>query len=295
MNMLHIATVHWRDDRWIDIQLKYLRQHIATEFKIYAFLNYLPDEHRTKFFYSSTEPIRSHASKLNLLADIAAFNAAAPEDWLMFLDGDAFPIGDVVSFARRAFERYPLMAIQRRENNGDVQPHPAFCLTTIGFWRSIRGDWKEGHAWRDTTGRTVTDVGGNLLGILEQRNIEWRPMLRSNRTDLHPLLFGLYEDVVYHHGFGFRGPGIARVERGGLKRSRTHPISKAVDAMFRVLPSGGVLERTGAALSPAVRAQRQAVERNALLHREVFDSIRRDPFFYRRFQDVGASGNPAKH
>ena len=132
--MLHIATVHWKDDRWVDIQLKYLRLHISREFKVYAFLNHLPQTHRSKYFYSSTEPIHSHAVKLNVLADIAAFNATSPDDWLMFIDGDAFPVGDVVSFACTMFNKsYPLIAIQRRENNGDVQPHPSFCLTTVGF------------------------------------------------------------------------------------------------------------------------------------------------------------------
>ena len=69
--MIHIATVHWQDDRWIDIQLKYLNNNITHPFKVYAFLNGLERDHRSKFFYSSSEPIQSHAIKLNLLADIA--------------------------------------------------------------------------------------------------------------------------------------------------------------------------------------------------------------------------------
>jgi len=31
-------------------------------------------------------------------------------------------------------------------------------------------------------------------------------LLRSNRIDLHPILFALYGGIVYHHGSGFRGP-----------------------------------------------------------------------------------------
>jgi len=40
--MLHIATVHWKDDRWVDIQLKYLHRYVSREFKVYAFLHELP-------------------------------------------------------------------------------------------------------------------------------------------------------------------------------------------------------------------------------------------------------------
>ena len=99
--MLHILTVHWNDDSWIDIQLDYLRKYIRQPYKVYAFLNNIPVEHRNKFFYSSIEPIREHPIKLNILADIAAFNSEGDDDLLMFIDGDAIPIGDVISFVTK--------------------------------------------------------------------------------------------------------------------------------------------------------------------------------------------------
>jgi len=253
--MLHIVTVHWKDDRWVDIQLQYLRRYISREFRVYAFLNDLPDVHRTKYFYASTERIRSHAVKLNVLADMAGFNATSPEDWLMFLDGDAFPIADLVSFARPLLKTCPLLAVQRRENNGDVQPHPSFCLTTVGFWKSIEGDWHPGHQWTNAQGELVSDVGGNLLGILERHEIRWHPMVRSNRKNLHPLLFGLYDDVIYHHGLGFRtGP-----TRIGLQQAMAEG-------------------------SPEESARSSAIAENERLSKAVFESIQRDPFFYRDFQ-----------
>jgi hypothetical protein len=73
-------TVHWQDDQWVDVQLKYLQNNIQEPFKAYAYLNDLPRDHRSKFFYSSTEPIDSHAVKLNLLAEIASYNADGPDD-----------------------------------------------------------------------------------------------------------------------------------------------------------------------------------------------------------------------
>jgi hypothetical protein len=61
--MIHVATVHWNDSRWIDIQHRYLSAHLSEEFRIYAFLNGIEDTsaQRGKFFYVSTEPIESHA------------------------------------------------------------------------------------------------------------------------------------------------------------------------------------------------------------------------------------------
>ena len=275
--MIHVLTVHWQDDRWVDIQLKYLHRHIRQPFKVYAFLNDVPQLHRTKYFYSSTEPIEDHAVKLNILADIAAFDASGSEDLLMFLDGDAFPIGDIISFGREKLDHYPLMAVQRRENGGDIQPHPCFCLTTVGFWKTIKGDWKAGYRWKNAQGNDVTDVGGNLLGILMEKGIEWYPMLRSNRRDLHPLLFGLYEDLVYHHGAAFRKPSTT------IDRVR---ITEARAGRYRLknwLPSAGLFSRLKAMFIP----MRKIVDRNKNLSQQIYEMIKEDPFFYRHFQQSG--------
>ena len=122
-----------------------------------------------------------------------------------------------------------LVAVQRYENNGDIQPHPCFCVTTIGFWRQIGGDWHAGETWLDRDDNEVTDVGGNLLAILKERDIHWLPLRRVNRVNPHPLLFGLYGDddgpIVYHHGAGFRsgfdtGRDSRRTRAGTRKASR---------------------------------------------------------------------------
>jgi hypothetical protein len=275
--VIHVLTIHWRDDRWVDIQLTYLHRHIQEPFKVYAFLNELPQVHRAKYFYSSTEPIEDHAIKLNILADIAAFNAIDSEDLLVFLDGDAFPIGDVISFGREKLNRYPLIAVQRRENGGDVQPHPCFCLTTVGFWKTINGDWKAGYQWKNSQGNLITDVGGNLLGIFREKGIEWYPMLRSNKKNLHPLLFGLYEDLVYHHGAAFRKPSTT-IDRVKITRARA--------GRYRLknwLPDTGLLLRVKAMFVP----MRKIVEENRRLSQRIYEMIREDPFFYRYFQQSG--------
>jgi hypothetical protein len=275
--MLHILTVHWNDDRWVDIQLDYLRRHIQQPYKVYAFLNGVPDEHRKKFFYSSIEPVKEHAIKLNILADIAAFNSEGDDDLLMFIDGDAIPIGDVISFGHEKLKQYPLVAVQRLENNGDIQPHPCFCLTTIKFWKEIDGDWKKGFQWINTRdrsvtdvvcGRSVTDVGGNLLKILREKGLEWYPMRRSNTTNLHPVLFALYDKLVYHHGAGFREP----VTRRDMEISATRA------KFIRLAPT----RRLKKMLSPK---KKEIEEKNSVLSQQVFKMIKENSEFYRHFQE----------
>lgn len=158
----------------------------------------------------SEAPNINHATKLNYLADII-LNDSDDDDYLIFIDGDAFPIADLFPFIERILGQYFLTAVRRDENGGDIQPHPCFCATTTQFWKEIQGDWSPGFTWKNSAGMDMTDVGGNLLGVLLKRAIPWYPMLRSNKLNLHRLWFGIYDGHVYHHGAGFR-PAVSRID-----------------------------------------------------------------------------------
>lgn len=203
--MIHIATVHWQKDQWIDIQLSYLEKHLAEPFKVYAFLNEIPHHHYQKFHFVCDEPIEDHPVKLNILARIIEAQAD-DDDLLIFLDGDAFPIAPIDAFLEKTLKTHPLTAIVRAENLSDFQPHPSFCATTVGFWKKLRGDWKKGYCWKDSTGMLITDAGGNLLKQLQEKAVNWLPLYRSQSVDKHPLFFGIYHSIIYHHGAGFRPP-----------------------------------------------------------------------------------------
>jgi hypothetical protein len=204
--MIHIATVHFKSGRWIEPQQRFLRKHLRSPFQVYAWLNDIPEWPKDAFHYTCTEPVVSHAVKLNLLADLIQFAAGSDDDILLFIDGDAFPIGNVEKLFQEKLARHKLIAVQRLENQGDCQPHPCFCATTVGFWKSIKGDWKEGFQWTGRTGEKVSDVGGNLLGLMQRHQVDWLPLVRSGGITDHPVLFGFYGGLVYHHGAGFRAP-----------------------------------------------------------------------------------------
>jgi hypothetical protein len=275
--MLHIATVHWRTEDWIDIQLAHLKRHIKGPYRVYAFLNEVPEANRAKFFHASLEPVREHAAKLNMLADV--IRSEAPDgDLIMFLDGDAFPIADLTPILDGVTAQNPLVAVQRLENNGDRQPHPCFCVTTVGFWASIGGDWNEGHTWADRSGNPVTDVGGNLLGILEERRIAWRPLLRTNRTNLHPLWFGVYGGTVYHHGAGFRTDKLSRADLAVLAEAqgRRPAVARAATRMLDYL-----LRRSPVRVLRGLTRARREDRRVARLSQEFFERVKSDEQFHR--------------
>jgi hypothetical protein len=195
--------VHYGSPRWIEIQARHLREHVRVPYRTWTSLQRI-DPSYAAYFDVVIEQQGSHAGKLNHLANEIS-HAASADDVLMFLDGDAFPVADPLPLIERSLAQAPLVAVRRTENAGDPQPHPSFCATTVGAWQRLAGDWSAGYSWVNDAGERVSDVGGNLLRKLELTHTPWVPVLRSNRTSLDPVFFGIYGDVIYHHGAGFRG------------------------------------------------------------------------------------------
>ena len=162
------------------------------------------------------------------------------------------------------------MAVRRDENDTDRQPHPSFCAVRVRDWERLHGDWSPGYAWKTSAGTPTTDVGGNLLRALERTGDPWTPLLRSNRVNLHPLWFGVYGGIVYHHGAGFRW-AVGRVDLVNPPKLTTR--AKRVPGL------GRILRRRNRA-----RAQRFHAETAAAAERlsdDVYRRIEHDPEFYR--------------
>jgi hypothetical protein len=293
----HVATVHFAKSEWIDIQLAYLERFLQAPYRTYAFLSDVPGDHSQRFSYATTEAVESHAAKLNLLADEITFAAADPSDVLVFLDGDAFPVAPLAPLIERRLEPHKLIAVQRAENNGDKQPHPCFCVTTVGFWNEIQGDWHPGHYWRDADDTAVTDVGGNLLGILDRHRVDWYPLRRLNAYNPHPLLFGVYGDdefgaVVYHHGQGFRR-GLGGRISVALNDERRLGASVRARALNR-LPHTGPLGRVRARWHPQDRLRERMAAEAAALSARVMRQIEHDAHFWTDFAPDGRAAGDRK-
>ncbi|MCZ7535457.1 MAG: hypothetical protein M5T61_05600 [Acidimicrobiia bacterium] len=246
--VFHVVTVHWQSDAWIDPQRRFLDRNLPGGTRYYAALHGVPQERFGDFDYAEDLP-GTHPEKLNALAG-AVSESAGPDDVLLFVDGDAFPI---VPIDESILDEAPLVAVRRDENLGDPQPHPCFCVTTVGLWSEIEGDWTRGHEWVNAAGDSVTDVGGNLLARLESRGVAWRPLLRSNTQNPHPLWFAVYGGIAYHHGAGFR-------ERIGRVDGLAHDLNPRV-AASRSHPGGGPdrgSRRAGAAIPARPRQAREA-------------------------------------
>ncbi len=268
--MIHVATVHHKSARWIDVQLAYLRRHLHEDYRVVANLEEVPGSQHHKFDRVVAAQGR-HSGKLNLMA-AEIVGEARPDDLIMFLDGDAFPIADPMPTVHKALDDTVLIAVRREENGEDKQPHPSFCVIRAGDWDRLRGDWSMGYCWENQWGEMVSDSGGNLLAALERSRETWTPIVRSNRVNPHPLWFAVYGDIVYHHGAGFRIPVARSIAADHPRRWEKGEQLPVVGKAIRKLDSARI--RTW-------EDRQMAASRR--LGDEIFATIAADPDFYRQF------------
>ena len=119
--------------------------------------------------------------------------------------------------------------------------------------------------------------GGTILETLNQKSIIWGKILRSNKLDIHPLFFGIYGDVIYHHGAGFREP-ISRIEMAGSEMIRKQ--RKLLSQIAEHLPNRFFLDWKRR-LSPYRREEYRIIRKNQELQDDVFSKLKRDKEFYR--------------
>ena len=116
-----------------------------------------------------------------------------------------------------------------------------------------------------------------MLGILKDHNINWLELLRSNHKNLHPVFFGIYGDIFYHHGAGFR-PNTSRFDR--LKAEKMVE-SYCLSKIFNFLPESRFTHKLRDRFHPSSKTKKILNEEARVLSAEVFDSLQNDSEWYR--------------
>ncbi len=217
--MIHVSTIHYRRADWIPIQLEYLRRFSAEPIRTYASLDGVDPAWAAEFDRPVSLGLEMRpGDKHDRLGELMLAEAE-PDDLVVFLHGDSLPIREWTAPLRERLTSSPLVAVRRGDNFGEPVPHPCFTVTTARLWRELGSSWAPGPQWIEPDGRRASDVGATLWADLERRGVDWEPLLRSNAVDLHPLWFGIYGGLLYHHGAAFRHP----ISRADAHRSRSWP------------------------------------------------------------------------
>lgn len=275
--MIYFATIHFHDDRWIALQQRMLARYVEAPYQVFAYVTGVSSEHHAKFDHVISEGDPPHARKLNKLAKAIIDSSTNDDDWMIFIDGDAFPIAPLVPVLDEHLSNYPLVAIQRLENLGEQHTHPCFTATTVGFWKQIKGEWGAGYQWTNALGHLDTDAGSNLYGKLKEAGIPWKALHRSNSVNLHPVFFGVYDDLIYHHGAGFRENECRQVfYEAGIYALSGRPINRALK---KLMPKRYYKKLRKSWLHPEGRIRRRIIKKKIALDSEVFEKMMLDDHF----------------
>lgn len=214
---IHIITIHHNSQHWLDLQLSKINKHF-TNHKIWTMYNKMDmRKHINKFDHCERGCVRNkginfdgiprrswnHWTKLNNLTNMVVNDEnTKSDDILIWLDCDAFPVADVNDFIESKLNEFEFFAINRKEHNNSVIPHPSFAGCKVEFWKKHNLSW-EGipHA---PFGIQTHDTGGKIYNILQSNNIDWYKLNLSHTLTPHQYYFVIYDSLIYHHGAGTR-------------------------------------------------------------------------------------------
>jgi hypothetical protein len=216
--MIHIVTNHHETIKWLEPQAKYLKKHTNDNYKIYSGFTDMNEEVNLEEVKQSSsifdmyefdelkEVANDPPYKFDYLANSISMEENNKDDLLIFLDPDAFPIQlDWDLQVKTWLKDRAAIAISREENlepllkeDQSPYPHPCFFVTTLGFWR------ENNLSWRHDPSQGIECAGILLKKWFEDNDHQWGRMLRTNCFNLHPLNFGVYGQLIYHHGSGNR-------------------------------------------------------------------------------------------
>ena len=202
-------TVHYKSHEWVKVQYDFISKYIS-ECKTYAYVDESPTESWPfKFDFDFRRdskikrkwPAAEHGSKLDNL--VKCLNNPVDDDILIFLDGDSFPIYSLDQFIFDTLTEYQFISIVRKEMNHSF-PHPSFAMCRYKLWKEYKLTWLPGCF--NNIRVDIDDPGVTLQKQLESNKIKWKQILRTRSLSTHPIFFGIYGNLIYHHTAGFRPP-----------------------------------------------------------------------------------------
>jgi len=172
--MIYIYSPH-KGKQWIALQKQFVDENTPQEHYLFQYM--VPRK-------------RMHVAALNTILELVSLKGRSG-DLIVIVDSDAFPISpDWIAKVEDYLSdkwKNEFVAIQRLENPRSYKEiaHPCFCT------------------WHKGTHISFDEVVRNPY-IVGYDNRTWKKLWRTNDRELHQLLYGVYDNMVYHHGAGSR-------------------------------------------------------------------------------------------
>jgi len=206
------------------IHLERIRRHTSVPYVIHGAPLRLPAAFHRHLqgadvcLHSLTPPtdVLSHVEHSALLTELLNCAVADGCTHVGTLHVDSFPVADgwVETIAARLNPGAPVGALlEEREGDTMARPNLAGMIALADYWREAR-PWLTPSTKMEQTGewrmflrrhqQHVTHSGVGLGYCLEQAGKTWLPLRRTNGRRRHPVLAGVYDDLIFHLGAASR-------------------------------------------------------------------------------------------
>lgn len=182
---------HSRSNAWYQLQQKYLKA-TTNNFTHLVCSSGMSQYKQSQVIKIVNRPGQAgHILGLNTI--IEHFNKHPEYDHLLLLDSDCFPIQKQwQENLVRSMKGFDVAAIARYENL-DMFAHPSAFFVNRAGAKTLQFGLRP---CTNLVGFSYQDTMSNVTKFF--------PLMRSNRLNHHPVLFGIYWDCFYHHGAGSR-------------------------------------------------------------------------------------------
>lgn len=281
LGILVVYFVSNSNDWVLNKQLDHLKKtNPFMEFKIYAAANRLPDRYHSllrshRFVEIVNLPVISertsaeHGTYLDMLAAHALKDGC---DYVSTFDVDSWPIDNnwiKIAYDRLRKDGTPAAAIFRAENDDTALPHPSFSFlearllhnSDCRYWIPDNERSPGFLGFLSAMGQ-FGDTGSPIAYFLENRGLSWTRLLRTNKTNYHYLMAGIYDDYIFHVGASSRDDLIFRKD-----------VVPWTIRLMRPMTSAPILWRAKPALQNLLRSTYEpSVQRR---NQQIFDVIAR--------------------
>ncbi len=235
------ALAHADDIRLLDLHLERIARHTHVPYTLFAVAVRLDDEASRHVLDAPNVVMcdiapterrgsREHGYYLDAMVPLALDRGVSH---LCTLDVDSFPIDD--AWLHTLLDLAPpetgLVGVLREENGDVALPHPSCILAPRAFYERYHPSfWPEPERTGEfrrfvrATGQRA-DTGIRLASLLWNEQLPWGKLRRTNASNPHYLLAGIYGDAVFHMG----GITRAKVFRTDLAGSRVHKLTRPLE------------------------------------------------------------------
>ncbi len=205
---VHITSTHYGNPFWIDIQIESIKKHLKVPYKTYMVHANMPKDikdYTDEFDFLVSDPrSKFHNVDSHQLALPIIQKELQPNDIVIKIDSDAFFINDIDEAFLDRVDREKFIALKEPRHESNLEhdtAHPVFY--------AFKGEYLEEKGGLMNAMCTIQVDGasnwwGGVDNWLRKTIGKWGVIERTNVTNLHPLYFGIYGDLIYHNWAGSR-------------------------------------------------------------------------------------------